>query len=972
MRTRGVGRSPIVVGSAFLVGTEYEERAMKDHRSDNQKYAKLFITAARDDGLAIIGYAPELLKKTGELRIPSELNGKRVVEVQDQALAELRFSSVFIPESVIKLGPSPFRRCVFLKSVEVAPENPFFASVDGVLFDKNLTELIYYPIMKKDADYRVPDGVLRLRGNSFRQVAYLERAYLPPSVENVNNTFLYCDKLAEIQVAPENQFYSSHDGVLLSKDGTLLVRFCLDRKGVAEYLVPERVKRFDTDAFEGSRGVKRIVLSKSFEEFGLLFHSSLPSLTEIDVDPDNPRFSAVDGALFSKDGATLILCPNTTEKSEYVLPDHVREVDPTAFDLASNIQGIFVSPENPCFSSVDGVLLTKDGTELARYPRGKEWENYVTPAKVHTICDHAFNSCETLRRVVLSEDVRRVGDYAFGACSNLENIDFLGDLEYIGPRAFSFCFSLRKIAIPEGVKSVLQSTFEHAGLARVELPDSLESIDDAAFRGCACLSEITLGKKVKSIAITAFAGCPATLFVHKGSVAHSILRQTNRIFPGLFARQFKLIDEASPQKSKSKSFSHAPSNPRLFKTQPVGENELAIAGLVQRFFPLDGVIVVPAEIDGRRVVEILDRAFTQTMCVKIVFPASVRKIGVHAFLSTDWLESIEVDPANEDFASLDGVLFNKDFTELAHYPANKADVDYRIPSSVKIVRDTALTCCRRLRGICVPGGLEYYDSQFWGYSTLVAINASGDNESYFSRDGILYDKTGAMLALYPKSKPQKRFVLPKNVEFVPMISFDGIYQLEEIDVEPGSQYFSAYEGTLFDRYETKLVRFPAGRKATKYVVPENVQTIGEFAFFGASSLTTIELPEGLERIEASAFLNCPNLRKLVVPDGVRTIEAATFARSDSLRSVELPASLESIDRAAFLGCGALTSIVVPDGVKSIGERAFFMCSALKTVVLPPSVESIADDAFDASDPTLRVFEGSYAHRWAIEHGKKFD
>ena len=95
-------------------------------------------------------------------------------------------------------------------------------------------------------------------------------------------------------------------------------------------------------------------------------------------------------------------------------------------------------------------------------------------------------------------------------------------------------------------------------------------------------------------------------------------------------------------------------------------------------------------------------------------------------------------------------------------------------------------------------------------------------------------------------------------------------------------------------------------------------------------------------------------------------------RSDSLRSVELPASLESIDRAAFLGCGALTSIVVPDGVKSIGERAFFMCSALKTVVLPPSVESIADDAFDASDPTLRVFEGSYAHRWAIEHGKKFD
>ena len=83
---------------------------MASSNSGNKKYAKLFITASVGGGsAAIVGYAPELLKKTGNLVIPAEINGKRIVEIQDAALANLHFATVTIPASVAKLGADPFR-----------------------------------------------------------------------------------------------------------------------------------------------------------------------------------------------------------------------------------------------------------------------------------------------------------------------------------------------------------------------------------------------------------------------------------------------------------------------------------------------------------------------------------------------------------------------------------------------------------------------------------------------------------------------------------------------------------------------------------------------------------------------------------------------------------------------------------------------------------------------------------------------
>ena len=111
-------------------------------------------------------------------------------------------------------------------------------------------------------------------------------------------------------------------------------------------------------------------------------------------------------------------------------------------------------------------------------------------------------------------------------------------------------------------------------------------------------------------------------------------------------------------------------------------------------------------------------------------------------------------------------------------------------------------------------------------------------------------------------------------------------------------------------------------------IPEGVTSIGDFAFFGCSGLTSMTMPDIVTSIGKGAFYNCSGLTGVTMSDSVNTIGASAFRNCSGLTSVTIPEGVTSIGDFAFEGCSNLANVTIPDSVTSIGDWAFKCCSKL--------------------------------------------
>ena len=127
------------------------------------------------------------------------------------------------------------------------------------------------------------------------------------------------------------------------------------------------------------------------------------------------------------------------------------------------------------------------------------------------------------------------------------------------------------------------------------------------------------------------------------------------------------------------------------------------------------------------------------------------------------------------------------------------------------------------------------------------------------------------------------------------------------------------------------------------VIPDGVTSIGEEAFSGCESLTSITIPDGVTYIGDCAFGGCFSLKNISIPDGVTSIGSGAFSGCGSLTSITIPDGVTSIGSSAFLRCYNLTDITIPDSVTSIGSEAFSDCYSLTSVTIPKRLEPAFKD-----------------------------
>ena len=133
---------------------------------------------------------------------------------------------------------------------------------------------------------------------------------------------------------------------------------------------------------------------------------------------------------------------------------------------------------------------------------------------------------------------------------------------------------------------------------------------------------------------------------------------------------------------------------------------------------------------------------------------------------------------------------------------------------------------------------------------------------------------------------------------------------------------------------------------TKVILPSTLNKIGEMAFCGCETLSTIDFPNGLSEIGHNAFKGCTSLTDITIPDSVTEIDAGAFELCENLENVNLSNNLVQIEAYTFDGCTSLTTITIPDGVTTIGDGAFDCCRSLTTITIPDSVTTIGNGAFD--------------------------